>query len=86
MKDFLHKLQEILRGKATHITEYELNELENIFFSLLMGSLAGMPSPPSYVMFTILPLMLDEAERLRMKTKREKIDIISELFGILEIG
>lgn len=86
MKKILERFREIFRRKATHIVEYELNESENIFFFLLIGFFSGIPSPPSYLTYRILPFVMEDIERIRKRRIKEKTDIISELFGILEIG
>jgi hypothetical protein len=86
MRRILERLRDILRGKATNIVEYELNELENLFLLLLLGPFIGIPSPPSYITLRIFPLLLNDLKRIGDSTQKERTDIISELFGILEIG
>ncbi len=76
---------EVARGKAVEIIEYELEELENIFGVLVLGSFIGMPSPPMQISLDLMPFM--EKELILMM---EKVDTanepIAQLFSILDIG
>jgi hypothetical protein len=67
----LDDLADLLRGEATDALELELAELENLFGLLVVGSLVGLPSPPTPLGLTLLPhlerevsVMLGRAERL----------------------
>ena len=96
MKNFLNYLKdkivafwkiadEVARGKAVETVEVELEELENIFGVLVLGSFIGLPSPPMQLALDLMPLM--EKELLLML---EKVDTanepISQLFSTLDIG
>ena len=76
---------EVARSKAVETIESELEELENIFGVLVMGSFIGMPSPPMQISLDLMPLM--EKELILMM---EKVDManepIAQLFSILDIG
>ena len=76
---------EVARGKAVEIIEYELEELENIFGVLVLGSFIGMPSPPMQISLDLMPFM--EKELILMM---EKVDTanepIAQLFSVLDIG
>lgn len=76
---------EVARGKAVETIEYELEELENIFGVLVLGSFIGMPSPPMQISLDLMPFM--EKELILMM---EKVDTanepISQLFSVLDIG
>lgn len=75
----------ISRQKAVETIEKELEELENIFGLLVMGSFVGLPSPPMQISLDLMPFL--EKELVRMT---EKVDTahapISELFSVLDIG
>ena len=76
---------EVARGKAVETIEVELEEMENIFGVLVLGSFIGMPSPPMQISLDLMPLM--EKELVLMM---EKVDTanepIAQLFSILDIG
>ncbi|MEA2038533.1 MAG: hypothetical protein U9N82_01720 [Thermodesulfobacteriota bacterium] len=76
---------EIARGKAVETIEYELEELENIFGVLVLGSFIGMPAPPMQISLDLMPLM--EKELILMM---EKVDTanepIAQLFSVFDIG
>jgi hypothetical protein len=76
---------EVARGKAVETIEIELEELENVFGVLVLGSFIGMPSPPMQISLDLMPFM--EKELILMM---EKVDTanepIAQLFSILDIG
>ena len=76
---------EVARSKAVETIEYEVEELENIFGVLVLGSFIGMPSPPMQISLDLMPLM--EKELILMM---EKVDTanepISQLFSVLDVG
>lgn len=72
------------RSKAVETIESELEEMENIFGVLVLGSFVGMPSPPMQISLDLMPHM--EKELLLMM---EKVDTanepISQLFSVFDI-
>lgn len=76
---------ELARGKAVNTIEVEVEELENIFGLLVLGSFIGFPSPPMQISLDLMPLM--EKELILML---EKVDTAHEplahLFSVLDIG
>jgi len=76
---------EISRSKAVETIESELEEMENIFGVLVLGSFVGMPSPPMQISLDLMPYM--ERELILMM---EKVDTasepISQLFSIFDIN
>ena len=82
---FLKVSDEIARGKAVKSIEYEVEEMENIFGILVLGSFIGLPSPPMQISLDLMPFM--EKELILML---EKVDTasapISVLFSELDIG
>jgi hypothetical protein len=96
MMSFLVRIKEMLvetwkvgdrvgRGKAVEAVESEVEEMENIFGILVLGSFVGMPSPPMQISLDLMPYM--EKELILMM---EKVDTanepISQLFSIFNIG
>ncbi len=82
---FLKISNEIARSKAVETIESELEEMENIFGVLVLGSFIGMPSPPMQIS---LDLMADMEKELILML--EKVDTanapLSQLFSVLDIG
>lgn len=76
---------EVGRGKAVNVIESEVEEMENIFGLLVLGSFVGLPSPPMQISLDLMPYM--EKELLLML---EKVDVahepISQLFSVLDVG
>ncbi len=76
---------EVARTKAVSTIEVEVEEMENIFGVLVLGSFIGLPSPPMQISLDLMPLM--EKELLLML---EKVDTanepIAQLFSTLDIG
>ncbi len=73
------------RNKAVECIESEVEELENIFGVLVLGSFVGMPAPPMQISLDLMPHM--EKELILMM---EKVDTanepISQLFSVFSIG
>jgi len=82
---FLKISDEVARSKAVETIVYEVEEMENIFGVLVLGSFIGMPSPPMQISLDLMPFM--EKELILMM---EKVDTasqpISHLFSALNIG
>ncbi len=76
---------EVARGKAVGTIEYELEELENIFGVLVLGSFIGMPSPPMQISLDLMPLMEKELI-LMMKKVDTANEPIAQLFSVFDIG
>jgi hypothetical protein len=77
--------EEVARGKAVGTIEHEVEELENIFGILVLGSFVGMPSPPMQISLDLMPFM--EKELILMMQKVDTAhEPISQLFSILDVG
>jgi hypothetical protein len=96
MMSFLARMKEMIvevwkvgdkvgRSKAVEVIESEVEEMENIFGILVLGSFVGMPSPPMQISLDLMPYM--EKELILML---EKVDTanepISQLFSVFNIG
>lgn len=75
---------QVHRDKATEMIEFELKELENIFSLLILGGLAGMPSPPVPIAMELLPYMERELTIMLARTDLAQ-DPLGSLMGILEV-
>jgi len=62
----------------------EMEELENIFALLLLGSFAGIPSPPTFLAVELLPYMERELQILSKRAK-DSNDMLAEMFGTIGI-
>ena len=73
------------RSKAVEAIESEVEEMENIFGILVLGSFVGMPSPPMQISLDLMPFM--EKELILMLQKVDTAsEPISQLFSIFNIG
>jgi len=68
---------QVARGKAVDALESELEEMENIFGILVLGSFIGMPSPPMQVSLDLMPFM--ERELILM------MQIFNQPDGVLSV-
>lgn len=82
---FIKLSDEVARSKAAEAIEHELEEMENIFGVLVLGSFIGMPSPPMQLSLDLMPLM--EKELILMLEKVDTANApLSQLFSVLDIG
>ena len=73
------------RSKAVEAIESEVEEMENIFGILVLGSFVGMPSPPMQISLDLMPYM--EKELILMMQKVDTAnEPISQLFSIFNVG
>ncbi len=84
IKNFFSVMDRAHRSRVTELTAYEERELENIFVLLLLGSLAGIPSPPAFIAVELFPYMEHELKVLEARSK-EASDALSELAGLLDM-
>lgn len=73
------------RSNVCALTVTEVEELQNIFALLLLGSFVGLPSPPSFLAVELLPHMQKELEILNQQARKAN-DMFNEMFGALGIG
>ncbi|MBN2687067.1 MAG: hypothetical protein JXR85_02715 [Deltaproteobacteria bacterium] len=72
------------RENACALTIVEMEELENIFALLLLGSFVGFPSPPTFLAVELLPYMEKEFKMLHRRAE-DSSDMLAEMCGILGI-
>lgn len=73
-----------LREVSTSLIEKELEEVENIFALLTMGTFAGIPSPPTGIILRILPFMQKEIY-VMLKRSQNLDDAFAETAGMFDI-
>ena len=73
------------RANVCSLTITEMEELQNIFALLLLGSFVGLPAPPSFLAVELLPYMQKELEILNKRAGSAN-DMLSEMFGALGVG
>ena len=88
IKDFVSKIVDttgaVMRGRAVETIAYEIEELDNIFGVLVLGTFIGIPSPPIHVTMDLLPLMEKELTLMLDKISTAH-DPLGNLFSVLEI-
>ena len=57
LKALLKGILEGIKSRSIDVVEEELKEMEGAFALLLLGSLIGLPSPPSFVGLSLLPYL-----------------------------
>lgn len=83
LKDFSSDMGRSHREKVTALTAFEARELENMFVLLLLGSFAGMPSPPSFIAVELLPHLEHEIRVLNRRAE-SSTDALAEIMGSLD--
>jgi len=84
LREILACLDTSHRESAIALTVMEMQELENIFALLLLGSFVGMPSPPTFLAVELLPHMEKELQILNRRAK-DACDMLAEMCGSLGI-
>jgi hypothetical protein len=90
IRHFFRLLWALIRGidqahreRVVALTNYEARELENMFVLLLLGSFAGMPSPPSFIAVELLPFLEREIKVLNRRAENSS-DALAEIMGTLD--
>ncbi|HNT56951.1 MAG TPA: hypothetical protein PKL99_03630 [Syntrophales bacterium] len=66
------------------LTQVEMQELENIFALLVLGSFVGLPAPPSFLAVELLPFMEREL-KIMSRRAEDAGDMLAEMCGTLGI-
>lgn len=80
---FFRGMDESHRQQVVALTNYEARELENMFVLMLLGSFAGMPSPPSFLAVELLPHLEHELQVLNRRAENAS-DALAEIMGSLD--
>ena len=84
IRSFFKAIDEIYRGQATDILEWEAEELENIFALLVLGVFVGIPSPPIHITIELWPDMEREFSIMLEKVSTAH-DPLGDLFSLLNV-
>ena len=84
MWNFLKGFASSFKEQSTEYVEFELRELENAFALMLMGSLVGLPSPPTPLAMRIMPYMAREIYVMQTRAKTD--DAMVEIASLFDIG
>jgi len=85
VREFLEAGDRVARAGAVGAIEAELAELEQVFALLVLGSLVGLPSPPTGISLELMPVMEEELLRLVENVDTARTPI-SRLFSTFDIG
>jgi hypothetical protein len=85
LRTLFHDVGSSHRESVCSLTIVEMEELQNIFALLLLGSFVGLPAPPTFLAVELLPYMQDELEILNKRAGCAN-DMLSEMFGTLGVG
>ena len=83
-RQFFKGIDTVHRNNAAALTIFEVEELENIFALLLLGSFVGFPSPPTFLAVELLPFMEKELRVLNKRAK-DSSDMFAEMCGTIGI-
>ena len=81
----LKGMDAVHRENVVALTIVEMEELENIFALLLLGSFVGFPAPPTFIAVELLPFMERELRILNQRAK-DSDDMFAEMCGALGIS
>lgn len=84
LRNFLSAVSVSHRERAVALTAMEVEELENIFALLMVGSFVGLPSPPTFIAVELLPFLERELDMLGRRAE-DSCDMLAELCGMLGI-
>ena len=83
-RQFFSQFHASHREDAAALTVVEVQELENIFALLLLGSFVGLPSPPTFLAVELLPFMERELKMLNRRAE-DAGDMLAEMCGTIGI-
>ncbi len=84
-RETLEVSDRMARAKAVETLEVEVEELENIFSLLVLGSFVGVPSPPVQLSLELMPQMEDELIAM-LENVDTAVTPFSHLFSTFDIG
>lgn len=83
VRSVLVGMNQAQRERVVGLTAFEARELENMFVLMLLGSFAGMPSPPSFISVELLPFLEHEIRVLNRRAENAS-DALAEIMGSLD--
>jgi hypothetical protein len=84
ISSFFSSFRTAHREQVIALTCVELNELENIFALLLLGSFVGFPAPPTFLSVELLPFLEREMNVLNQRAE-DACDMLAQMMGTLGI-
>ncbi len=85
IKEAIDGIGDGLRASSTQAIQFELKELENVFCLLVLGSFAGIPSPPAFLSLSLLPHMEKEIQVMLSRSKNID-DPLGDIFSVFDVG
>ena len=85
IKDAISSIGNSVRASSTQAIQFELTELENVFCLLILGSFAGIPSPPTFISLNLLPHLKKEIQVMLSRSKNID-DPLGDLFSVFNVG
>lgn len=85
VRESLDVSDRMARAKVVETLEVEVEELENIFSVLVLGSFVGVPSPPVQLSLELMPQMEDELIAM-LEHVDTAVTPFSHLFSTFDIG
>jgi len=76
--------EEAAKDKATETLEIEINEMENVFSLLVLGSFVGLPAPPMQITLDLLPDMEKQFQIMLNKVEMANSPI-SDLLSTFDV-
>lgn len=84
LRGFLSAISGSHRERAVALTAMEVEELENIFALLIVGSFVGLPSPPTFIALELLPFLESGLDILGRRAE-DAGDMLAGLCGMIGI-
>ncbi|MDP6625952.1 MAG: hypothetical protein QGG87_05825, partial [Nitrospinota bacterium] len=78
-------LGEGFRSRSTQAMQFELKEMENVFCLLILGSFAGIPSPPTFLSLNLLP-HLEKEIQVMLSRSNNIDDPLGDIFSVFNVG
>ena len=85
IKKAIDGIEEGFRSSSTQAMQFELKEMENVFCLLILGSFAGIPSPPTFLSLNLLP-HLEKEIQVMLSRSNNIDDPLGDIFSVFNVG